>query len=79
MTKKSINPFKKNKNEIYYNLINAGLAGGLVLLGSFSDGDITLKGFCFAIITSMIVLITKFKEYWNGEANEYISKIFNFI
>lgn len=71
--------FKKNKEEIFYNLINAGLAGALVLLGSFSDGELNWKGFCFAFVAGLIVIISKFKEYWDGEKGEYTSKLFNFI
>lgn len=72
--------FKKNqKREIIYNLINAGLAGFLVLLGSFSNGEITGKGLCFAVIAALIVIATKFKEYWDGEKGEYTARVFNFI
>jgi hypothetical protein len=70
---------KSQKKEIIYNLVNAGLAGALVLLGSFSTGEITWKGFCFAVIASSIVILTKFKEYWDGEKGEYSSKVFNFV
>ena len=67
------------KKEIIYNIVNAVLAGGLVLLGSLSNGELTLKGFCFAAIAAGIVIITKFKEYWKGEQDEYTSKLFNFV
>lgn len=77
MTEK--NPFKENKNEILYNLINAAIAAGLVMLGSFTSGEISLRGVCFGIIAGLIVLLTKFKEYWDGEKSEYSKKIFNFI
>jgi len=69
----------EQKKEIIYNLINAGLAGFLVLLGSLSNGEITGKGIIFAIIASLIVMATKFKEYWDGEKGEYTSKLFTFI
>jgi hypothetical protein len=70
---------KMQVREICYNLINAGLAGLLVLLGSFSSGELTLKGFVFAIVAAIIVVATKFKEYWDGESSEYTSKLFSFI
>jgi hypothetical protein len=54
------------------------LAGGLVLLGSFTTGEITKEGLIFAIIASAIVILSKFKEYWDGEKSEY-AKVFNFI
>jgi hypothetical protein len=69
----------EQRKEIIYNLINAGLAGLLVLLGSFSNGEITGKGILFATIAALIVVATKFKEYWDGEANEYTTKLFMFI
>ena len=59
--KKQNNPFKKNKEEIIYNLINSALAGALVFLGSLSTGEITFKGFYFALIGAGIILITNLK------------------
>lgn len=75
------NPFIKNKNEIFYNLINSAIAGSLIFVGTALDGDITIKGFIAAILTGMLVAITKFKEYWISEKSEYCNKnkIFNFI
>lgn len=77
MAKKST--FKKNKEEIIYNLINSALAGILVFLGSLSSGEITWQGIGFSIIASLIVIITKLKNYWEKEKNEYTTKLFNFI
>jgi hypothetical protein len=71
--------FKKNKNEILYNIINSILAGALVFAGSCASGQITKTGLLVAIGASGIVAITKFKEYWDGEKREYTTKIFNFI
>ena len=79
MTTKKINPFKANKHEIYYNLINCFVAGALVFLGSLSNGNLTFKGFCFALLTFTIVFLTKFKNYWDGEKGEYSHNLFNFI
>jgi len=72
-------PFKENKSEILYNLINAALAGGLVTLGSFANGNITPNGLCVGFVAGMVVLITKFKEYWAGQQSEYTRHLFNFI
>lgn len=72
-------PFEQNKHEIIYNLINAGIAAALVMLGSFTSGEINFRGICFGMIAGLIVLLTKFKEYWDGEKSEYSKKIFNFI
>jgi len=76
---KKKNPFKKNKYEIRYHLINSALAGVLVILGSCIDGDITKESISIAFIASLVVFLTKFKEYWDGQQGEYSRKIFNFI
>ena len=78
MTKKE-NPFKKNKYEILYNIINSTIAGGLVFLGSFSNGSLTKAGLAFAVAAFLIVFLTKFKNYWDGEKGEYSVKLFNFV
>jgi len=70
---------KKNRNEILWNLINAGLAGSLVFLGSLVNDGITLKGLAVAFIASLIIAVTKFKDYWSKEEGEYTSKIFKFV
>jgi len=70
---------KKQDREILYNIINSLLAGALVFLGSFSDGDITAKGVGLAITASLIVAITKFKDYWSTQENEYVRKLGAFV
>ena len=68
-----------NKKEIIWNLINSLLAGSLVFLGSLTSGQITWQGIGAALIASIIVAITKFQHYWNGEQKEYSAKIFKFL
>jgi len=77
MAKKSV--LKKNGDEILWNLINAGLAGGLVFLGSCTSGGLSLEGIFAGLIAAAIVAVTKFKDYWGKEQGEYSSKIFNFV
>jgi len=77
MVKKSV--LKKNKNEIIWNLINSGLAGVLVFLGSLTSGTITWQGIGAGLIAALIVASAKFKDYWSGEKGEYATKIFTFI
>jgi len=72
-------PFKVNKNEIIWNLINAGIAGALVLLGSLSTGEFNLKGLCLAIIAALIIAVTRFRDYWMKEEGEYTTKLFKFV
>lgn len=79
MSKKKKNPFEQNKYEIFYNIINAMLAGSLILLGAFVSGNITKESILFALVASMVVVVTKFKEYWDGEKGEFSTHMFNFI
>jgi hypothetical protein len=79
MKKKKCFVDENQKKEILYNLVNAGLAGVLVLLGSLANGNITVQGISIAVVASLIVIATKFKEYWDGEASEYTSKLFSFV
>ena len=69
----------KNKEEIIYHLINSGLAGSLVLLGSFTAGGFSLAGFLTAAVASLIVAVTKFRDYWTTQETEYKKSIFNFL
>jgi len=77
MDKKNV--IKQNKNEITYNLINSALAGCLVLAGSVAAGNISATGLIAALGASVVVFLTKFKNYWDGEKGEYSDKVFNFI
>lgn len=70
---------EENKKEIFYNLINSALAGILVFLGSLTNGGVTWAGVGLSIVAALIVAVTKFKEYWDGEAPEYSKKILSFI
>ena len=70
---------EENKKEILYNIINALLAGGLVFLGSCSSGEFSFRGLSLALVASLIVILTKFKEYWDGEKGEYSAKLFKFV
>lgn len=75
--KKSV--LKDNKNEIFYHLINSALSGLLVIAGAFTTGNISDVSIVAAIATSLIVAVTKFKEYWDGEKTEYSTKLFHFF
>lgn len=70
---------EQNRKEIFYNLINSGLAGALVFLGSLTSGKLTWQGLAFGLIASLIVAVTKFKDYWAGEKKEYSQKLFKFL
>lgn len=88
MKKKKKNVIKENGNEIKWNIINSLLAGALVFFGSastelvqhgFKDLEGLAIGICLGLATSVIVAISKFKDYWSGEKKEYSSKMFRFL
>ena len=79
MTKKKTNPFKANRHEIAYNVINCSIAGGLVFVGSLSAGEITASGVGFSVIAFLTAFLTKFKNYWGTQKNEYSTKLFSFV
>jgi hypothetical protein len=68
-----------NKEIIYWNLINSFLAGCLVMLGAFSDGKITKEGIFLAVVAGLIVMITKFKDFWSGSKPKRCKGLFTFI
>ena len=67
------------RKEIFWNLINSGLAGLLVFLGSLTSGHITWSGVGAAALAAFVVAVTKFKDFWTDEEKEYTSKIFLFV
>lgn len=75
-----MNPEKK---EIIQNIINAGLAGGLVFFGAFVSGEFTLKLFVSAVAVSFIAMITQFKDYWKKKlktpTKNKSMKVFSFV
>jgi len=77
------NQYTKQKEEqrkkIFWNLINSGLAGLLVFLGSLTAGELSWKGVLMSVITSLIVAVTRFYDFWKKEEKEYTTKIFNFL
>lgn len=68
---------KTQKKEIIYNIVNSLLAGGLVFCGSLTTGEITLQGAGAALIAAMIISMSKFKNYWESEKDEYKCGLFN--
>ena len=69
MTKK--NPFKQNKHEILYKLINSLLSGFIAFLGAISDGQITASGIMVCIFVSLSIAVIQFKQYWETQESEY--------
>lgn len=65
------NPFQENKFEIVYNLVNAGLAGLLVLVGQLVNGGISPNGLLAALGTAFLVCLIQFQDYWNTQKKEY--------
>ena len=72
-------PFEKNKHEIIYNLINSGIAGGMVFLGTLADGKIAIPEILAALGAAGVVALIKFKDYWAGQKGEYASNLFAWV
>jgi hypothetical protein len=71
---------KQQTKEIIYNIVNSLLAGGLVFLGSLSNGDFSWSSVLMGIIASSVVAVTQFKDYLKTQEREYCRpKLFNFI
>jgi hypothetical protein len=75
--KKLIN--EKNRKEIFWNLVNSLLAGGLVFLGALINGGFSWQGLLVGLGAAGIVAVTKFKDYWQKEEGEYCKALFNFV
>lgn len=73
--------------EIWYNIINSLIAGGLVFFGSLTTilankdlcWETFLIGIGLSVCTSAVVAIQKFKSYWESEEKEYKSNLLNFL
>lgn len=70
---------KKNKEEIFWNIVNSLLAASLVFLGACADGEFTSRGIFVAVIAGCTAFVFKFKDYWETERGEYSQKLFNFL
>lgn len=76
------NPFKKNRHEIKYKVINSLLAGALVFLGALTNGELNRAAFLAAAGASLVIMVTQFKEYWTSQEKEYcegVACLGNFI
>ena len=62
-----MNTFQKHKDQIISQTISSILAGLLVLLGAFTDGEITQKSLIFALVAACFVAVSNFKDFWNSE------------
>lgn len=76
--------FDKNLDEIKWNLINSCLIGLVAFLSSLlSLGEFSFKAVGIGLITFLLIAITKFKEYWTTQEDEYRSswkaKIFTIL
>lgn len=71
--------FEENKKEIIYNLINCGIAAGLVFFGAFSAiswdfSKINWQMICAALGAGIVAFLIKFSQYWESEKGEYSKK-----
>jgi hypothetical protein len=57
--------------EIVWNIVNSALAGSLVFLGAFVDGQINRIEIIASIGAAFVAGITLFRDFWNKEKPEY--------
>lgn len=71
--------FKQHKDQIISQLVSSILAGLFVLLGAFTDGEITQKSLIFAFIAASLVAVSNFKDFWNSEFKTTKIVLFKFF
>jgi hypothetical protein len=70
----------RSKKEMFaWNIINSILAGTLVFTGAFTDGIITKNELLIMLGISILVMITKLKEFWDTQEGVYRPMLFHFI
>lgn len=72
-------PFKNNKDEIKYNLINSAIAGGLVALGGIVSAGLSWETLGAGLIAGLLAALIKFKDYWSSQKSEYSRKLITFV
>jgi len=71
---------EENRKEIFYNVVNSLIAGFISFFSALlAASEINYKVIGVAIITSLLVLFIRFKDYWDGEKGEYCKNILNFV
>lgn len=69
------NPFKANKYEIIWVIVNSTFSAALVFLGALSTGNgFSKETLCAALLAGLIVFFTQIKTYWQGQQPEYKGK-----
>lgn len=61
------------KKATKYALINSAIAGGLIFVGAFTDGNITLVGIISALSASLIVFLTKIREFFGNMESKKVA------
>lgn len=71
----------ENKKEIFYNLINSVIVFFISLLSilAATEFDWTWRGFAVAIVTGLLTAGIKFKDFWDGQKEEFQQRILTFI
>ena len=77
---KSKSPLNENKNEIIWNLINSGIAGGIAFFsGIIAANEINERVIVVTLAVGGLAAFTQFKDYWKKEKREYSIKLFKFV
>lgn len=71
---------KKERKEIFYNVINTLLLTTIAFIsGVVAVEAVTFRVVFVSLLMGFIVGLTKFKEYWDGEKTEYSTKLFTVV
>ena len=60
-------------------IVNSLIAGGLVMFGSLSNGQLSIESICFAVAGFGIAFLTQLKEEIMPDNKKGELKLFNFI
>jgi len=70
---------KKRRKRRFWNIVNSGLAGGLVIFGALLSGELTFKVVIAAIIAGGLAAVVQFKHFWDSEKKEYYKGAFSWL
>lgn len=68
--------WKSKEEMIKWNIVNSLLAGGFVFFGAIADGSVTRVELLASLFSSLLVALTKFKDFWSKQKDGF--KLNNF-
>jgi hypothetical protein len=71
--------WRSKKEQIIWHIINSAIAGILVFVGAFTDGQLTDKELMASLGVSLVIAFTKFQQFWTSQEKMYRPALFHFI